>query len=124
MWQTTKNSRWAIAVGTVAAALIIAGRIIFCQQAAEVEGRNHVFEFNSVEQRYRPYALLAAEQFAEKQGMSSIDRAMTGRKVSIKRSKGEICVILVVISPGMGEAPIYCYDEATSRLTRKFDDVE
>ncbi|MBB4632604.1 hypothetical protein [Sphingosinicella soli] len=124
MRQTMKNGWRTILIGIAAIAALIVGFMAFYQRPAEVGRQKHTFDFDSVDQEFRPYALLAAKEFAKKQGMTSIDQAMTGREVSVERSEGGICVRLVVVPPGMGESPIYCYDEATSQLMRKFDDVE
>lgn len=124
MWQTMKKRRASLVIGLMAIAAIFVGMIFFYQRAEVAENEDHAFSFDAVETEYRPYARLAAEAFAEKQGMSSVDRAMLGRNISVERSEDDICIRLVVIPPGMGESPIYCYKEGTTQLTRKFDDVE
>lgn len=123
MRQTVMSKRAPLVITITLMAAFTVGIVFFSQRPLETE-EDHVFDFETVEPEYRTYARLAAREFAKKQGITSIDHAMSGRNVAVERSEGNICISLVVIPPGMGESPIYCYEEGTTHLTRKFDDVE
>jgi hypothetical protein len=70
------------------------------------------------------YIQLATDAWANKQGLPSADEALAGQQIEVSHLDGETCVSFVMIPPGVGGEPTYCYERGTSNLTRKMDDVE
>ena len=71
----------------------------------------------------KDYVSRAATYWAMKNGMSPA-RAMEGRYPKVMYIADNVCVSLETEIGGAGEAPVYCFDAETKRLTRKEDNVE
>ena len=88
-------------------------------QTVRVDG-----ELSSPSSEDQRYIQLAANAWANKQGVESTDEALTGQEIEVRHLDDETCVTFLMIPPGVGGEPTYCYESGTSNLTRRMDNVE
>ncbi|CCA91804.1 MULTISPECIES: hypothetical protein [unclassified Novosphingobium] len=70
-----------------------------------------------------PFVHDAMRRWAAKSD-TSVEKAMTGRTIKLSMFPEKECVKFVVDTPGLGEAPTYCYQHRSVELVEEHSNME
>lgn len=114
--QTRKLIPELVIVSVVAIALAV----VAVQQGATVHNLKNRWTFLRSDQPF----VEAAERIWTGHSHETREMIERDRYPVVMHIGSEVCVELRLYFPGVGGNPIYCFDSATTKLTRKFDRVE
>lgn len=99
------------------AALSVIGNVVQSKKLSEIKLKPASTEYD------KPYIDAAAFYWAKKTH-DHPNLAMRERYAKVMYIGGDVCVSLEIDLGGVGGVPVYCFDQTSRRLTRKYDDVE